>query len=63
MESTPLLHDIPSTAALLGTGRSTVYEEIKAGRLAAVKIGRRTLVKHAELERFVGTLQPATQAA
>jgi excisionase family DNA binding protein len=27
-----------------GIGRTTAYEEIKAGRLKAVKVGRRTLV-------------------
>lgn len=59
MDTIPLLHDIPGTAAMLGMGRTTVYEEIKAGRLAVVKIGRRTMIKHAELERYVNSLQPA----
>jgi excisionase family DNA binding protein len=27
-----------------GIGRTTVYEEIRSGRLKAVKVGRRTLV-------------------
>lgn len=59
MDNIPLLHDIPSTAAMLGMGRTTLYEEIKAGRLAVVKIGRRTMVKHSELERYVAALEAA----
>lgn len=59
MTPTPLLHDISTAADMLGIGRTTVYEEIKAGRISIVKIGRRTMIKHSELERFVAVLQPA----
>lgn len=38
------LLDIPSAARVLGVGRSTVYNEIGAGRLRSVKVGRRRLV-------------------
>lgn len=58
-DDTPLLHPIRSVERKLGIGHTTVYEEIKAGRLRVVKIGRRTFVKHAELERYVDALQPA----
>ncbi|MBF9335842.1 helix-turn-helix domain-containing protein [Microbacterium lacticum] len=59
MAPTPLLHDIPTVVEMLGLSRTTVYDEIKAGRLATVKIGRRTMVKHSELERFVEVLPSA----
>lgn len=59
MAPTPLLHDVPTAIEMLGIGRTTVYEEIKAGRLSVVKIGRRTMIRHSELERFVAALQPA----
>ncbi|MBD3751655.1 MAG: DNA-binding protein [Microbacterium sp.] len=39
-----------------GIGRSKLFEEINAGRIRAVKIGRRTFVAHAELERYVAGL-------
>lgn len=48
-----LLHAIPEAGEQLGVGRSTVYELIAAGALKTVKIGRRTLIPHAELERYV----------
>lgn len=56
-----LLHPIPEAAATLAMGRSTLYEKITNGEIAAVKIGRRRYVAHEELERYVRTLT-ATQA-
>lgn len=53
----PLLYDEEGARYMLGNvGRSKLYEEIAAGRLRAVKIGRRTFIAHAELERYVGEL-------
>lgn len=37
-------------------GRTTFYSEIKAGRLAAVKVGRRTLVPLDAAERWLRSL-------
>ena len=36
-----------------GMSRSTLYEEIKAGHIATVKVGRRSYIAHTELERYV----------
>lgn len=35
------VHD---AAKIAGVGRSTIYEELAAGRLAAKKLGRRTII-------------------
>ncbi len=52
-----LLHPIPEAAEVLGgIGRSTLYEKIASGEIAAVKVGRRTYIAHDELERYVGAL-------
>lgn len=59
MSSPRLLHPIPEAAALLGIGRSTVYELIATGEIAVVRIGRRTLIAQVELERYVAHLAPA----
>lgn len=59
---TPLLHTITSACAMLGISRTRLFGEIKAGRIAAVKIGSRTMLKHAELERYVATLEDAPAA-
>ncbi len=60
---TALLHSIAETTEVLGgMGRSTLYEEIAAGRITAVKVGRRTYIAHDELERYVRELAASTDA-
>ena len=58
-----LLHSMPDAWATLGVSRSTLYELIAAGELKAVKVGRRTLIRHEELERYVRTLPEKAPAA
>lgn len=59
----PLLHDEESARYMLGNvGRSKLFEEIQAGRLRAVKIGRRTFIAQAELERYVAALVAEAEA-
>lgn len=48
---------------MLGVGRSTLYELIALGLIVPVKIGRRTLIPHSELERYVSTLTGAVAVA
>jgi excisionase family DNA binding protein len=55
-----LLLSITEACRITGLGRSTLYAEIKAGRLVARKYGRRTLIAAGELARWIetfGTLQ------
>lgn len=52
----PLLNRIEHAAARLGGSRSWLYREIAAGRLTVVKIGTRTLIAEAELQRFAAEL-------
>jgi excisionase family DNA binding protein len=59
---TRLLYPIPDAQAQLGIGRSTVYELIASGALQTVKIGRRTLIAHDELTRYVDRLKVHTAA-
>lgn len=40
-----------------GIGRSKVYEEIKSGRLKAVKVGRRTLILPEAEQEWRGNCQ------
>jgi excisionase family DNA binding protein len=41
---------------LYSIGRTAVYLEIAAGRLRAVKVGRRTLIKHDDAEAWLAAL-------
>jgi len=52
-----LLHTIPDAGEQLGIGRSTLYELMAAGVIQTVKIGRRTLIPHDELVRYVDRLK------
>ena len=56
---TPLLHNISSSVEMLGISRTRLFEEIKLGNISTVKIGKRTMIKHSELERYVAELEPA----
>jgi excisionase family DNA binding protein len=50
----PLLRSIDEAQAVLGgIGRTTLYELIGSGDLKVIKLGRRTFIAQAELERFV----------
>lgn len=50
---------IEEATRLLSVGRSSIYNEIKAGRLRALKLGRRTVIATTELRRYLDGL-PAT---
>jgi len=46
-------HSIAECCALTGIGRDTIYGAIRAGKLVARKLGRRTLVTDSDLQRFL----------
>jgi excisionase family DNA binding protein len=41
---------------LTGISRPTFYSHVKAGRIVARKLGRRTIVMAADLERYLESL-------
>mgnify|MGYP000873669816 FL=1 len=44
----------PAAAAeYVGVGRSTLYELIKGGEIAVIKVGRRTIIARSELDDFL----------
>lgn len=48
-----LLKIHPDVTGLTNLGRSTIYNEIAAGRLRAVKIGRAVRVRRDDLDRWL----------
>jgi excisionase family DNA binding protein len=52
-----LLFGVPEAANALGLGKSTIWALVAAGKLETVKIGRRTLVTRASIERLAGGSQ------
>jgi excisionase family DNA binding protein len=53
---TPITLTISEAVKASGLSRSSLYEAMKRGDLTALKAGRRTLIRHAELEAFVARL-------
>lgn len=54
---------IPEAAEALRTSRSAIYTALKEGNLRAKKMGRRTYILVAELDRFVAELPEYRAAA
>jgi len=51
------IYTVNETLSILKISRPTLYELIKKGTLRPVKLGKRTLFKESELERFINDLQ------
>jgi excisionase family DNA binding protein len=52
----PFAYSIPQLVALTGIGRTTIYAELKAGRLKARKIGRRTIFLSEDVTAWLSVL-------
>ncbi len=52
-QMTGLTLTVPEAAKRLGVGRNTLYAAIQRGEVPSIRIGRRTLVPVAALERFL----------
>jgi excisionase family DNA binding protein len=50
---------IPDACAVLGCGRSYLYELIGVGKLAAKKMGAKTVIDAASLRAYAASLPPA----
>jgi excisionase family DNA binding protein len=62
MEIEKRVFSINEFCSRYGVGRTTAYEEIKAGRLQVVKAGKRTLVPADAAESWIKNL-PVAQAS
>jgi hypothetical protein len=59
----PVAHSPERAAELASLSRTRIFEAMRAGKLPAKKAGRRTLIVHEDLVRFVQSLPPARGAA
>jgi excisionase family DNA binding protein len=51
--TTKISYTINEATAVCGISRTTLYGLMKAGELTPVKIGARTLIRHADLEALI----------
>jgi excisionase family DNA binding protein len=58
-----LLFTVADLGKATGLGRTTLYSEIKQGRLRAHKCGRRTLFYAADVEAWLGALPEVSPRA
>ncbi len=49
----PIATSVNGAASALSLGRTSIYALIKAGRLEAVKLGRRTLITTASIRALI----------
>ena len=60
LRMTPILLPVAEACRTLGVGKSTLYTLIADGALTVRKIGRKTLIPAADLERFAAGLPAAS---
>lgn len=53
---TPQLHKLATVSERTGLGRTVLYEQIKAGKLKVVRVGRAVRVKEADLADFINLM-------
>ncbi|NLZ43192.1 MAG: helix-turn-helix domain-containing protein [Comamonadaceae bacterium] len=51
-----LAFTIEELAEAAGLGRTTIYREVKSGRLRLTKIGKRSIITVAEAERWLAVV-------
>jgi excisionase family DNA binding protein len=49
---------VAEAAVLTGIGRDGIYAAIRQGQLRAKKLGRRTVIRRTDLDRFLADLPP-----
>lgn len=54
-----ILLTLDEAGARLRMGHSKLYEELAAGRLQAVRLGRRVMIRGDEITRYIDALPPA----
>ena len=56
-DGTPRLYRIPDAMRLLGMGRSTIYEQLRVGRLRSVHQGRACLIPSTAIADYIALLE------
>jgi excisionase family DNA binding protein len=57
-----LAYSVDEAASLTGLSRDLLYDQMRCGNLEYIKIGRRRLITHQHLEKFLGIAPRPSQA-
>jgi excisionase family DNA binding protein len=60
-ESPTVLYTVPEAAAILHIGASTLWLFLSRGDIGSIKIGRRRLIRQADLDAYVASLAGGAQ--
>jgi Helix-turn-helix domain len=63
VDATPLGYTIAEAVRASGIGRTTLYADLKAGRLTARKRGKRTIILADDLRAYLASLPLKQEAA
>lgn len=63
MSALPLALSIADVCKATGIGRTTIFNAIRDGKLRAVKLGNRTLIRAEDLKAFLDNLPAAGKDA
>jgi excisionase family DNA binding protein len=63
VEREPIAHSIEDFCDLTSLSRAGVYNMIKAGKIKAAKVGRRTIIPRAEALAWLARVTASTDAA
>ncbi len=55
----PLAYSVKEAARVIGIGTTKFYELMNAGAIPSFKVGKRTLIKHADLASFIDSMSKA----
>jgi excisionase family DNA binding protein len=62
MQNIRLALGVAEAAKAAGVGRTTLFEAIRKGQIAAKKVGRRTIITTDELNAWLNSLPPRSTA-
>ncbi len=57
MLSEKLAYSVDEIAEETGLSRSLIYDEMNAGRLGYIKVGRRRIITRKQLDAFLGNVE------
>jgi excisionase family DNA binding protein len=49
----PIAYSVAEAAEALGVSRDTIYDELRTGRLASIKLGRRRIITRQHIDDFL----------